>query len=109
MWQWNPPSSAVITVAARCFFSSSAAALKPYHFFSSLGSSTLIRSLVPLPTSISLMSTIDEADVGILSYISKTPGFRGILKQRYSDVGDSFYVPLQSAYAVLVCDLTRTP
>ncbi|CAN0920472.1 Multisubstrate pseudouridine synthase 7 [Linum grandiflorum] len=84
MWQWNP-SSAVITVAARCFFSSSAAAPKPYHFFSSLGSSTLIRSLVPLPTSISLMSTIDEADVGILCYISKTPGFRGILKQRYSD------------------------
>ncbi|CAN1168033.1 Multisubstrate pseudouridine synthase 7 [Linum perenne] len=84
MWKWNPPPSSLLTVAARCFFSPSAATLKPYHFYGS--SSTLLRSLlVPVPSSISLMSTIDEADVGILCYISKTPGFRGILKQRYSD------------------------
>ncbi|XP_050225541.1 multisubstrate pseudouridine synthase 7 [Mercurialis annua] len=31
------------------------------------------------------MTTIDESDVGISCYISKLPGFRGILKQRYSD------------------------
>ncbi|KAE8010054.1 hypothetical protein FH972_006452 [Carpinus fangiana] len=29
--------------------------------------------------------TVDESDVGISCYISKLPGFRGILKQRYSD------------------------
>ncbi|XP_023002005.1 multisubstrate pseudouridine synthase 7 isoform X1 [Cucurbita maxima] len=31
------------------------------------------------------MKSIGESDVGILSYISSLPGFRGILKQRYSD------------------------
>ncbi|KAJ1413903.1 Pseudouridine synthase, TruD [Sesbania bispinosa] len=31
------------------------------------------------------MKTLGESDVGILSYISNLPGFRGILKQRYSD------------------------
>ncbi|GFY90686.1 pseudouridine synthase family protein [Actinidia rufa] len=31
------------------------------------------------------MKTLDEADVGIVCYISPLPGFRGILKQRYSD------------------------
>ncbi|KAJ9185855.1 hypothetical protein P3X46_005442 [Hevea brasiliensis] len=30
-------------------------------------------------------TTTDESDVGILCYISQLPGFRGILKQRYSD------------------------
>ncbi|OIT35437.1 hypothetical protein A4A49_30459 [Nicotiana attenuata] len=32
-----------------------------------------------------MMKTMDESDVGISCYISKLPGFRGILKQRYSD------------------------
>ncbi|XP_027163994.1 multisubstrate pseudouridine synthase 7 [Coffea eugenioides] len=31
------------------------------------------------------MKSIDESDVGIFCYISQLPGFRGILKQRYSD------------------------
>lgn len=31
------------------------------------------------------LKNIDEPDVGILCYISHLPGFRGILKQRYSD------------------------
>ncbi|XP_010256146.1 PREDICTED: multisubstrate pseudouridine synthase 7 isoform X2 [Nelumbo nucifera] len=31
------------------------------------------------------MTTLEEADVGIYSYISQLPGFRGVLKQRYSD------------------------
>lgn len=31
------------------------------------------------------MTTITESDVGILCFISNLPGFRGILKQRYSD------------------------
>ncbi|KAL3843975.1 hypothetical protein ACJIZ3_001378 [Penstemon smallii] len=31
------------------------------------------------------MSSVEESDVGILCYISKLPGFCGILKQRYSD------------------------
>ncbi|KNA14157.1 hypothetical protein SOVF_110110 isoform A [Spinacia oleracea] len=31
------------------------------------------------------LKNIDEPDVGILCYISQLPGFRGILKQRYSD------------------------
>jgi tRNA pseudouridine13 synthase len=28
---------------------------------------------------------VDEPDVGISSFASSTPGFRGTLKQRYSD------------------------
>ncbi|XP_057439468.1 multisubstrate pseudouridine synthase 7 isoform X2 [Lotus japonicus] len=31
------------------------------------------------------MKTLEEHDVGICSYISNLPGFRGVLKQRYSD------------------------
>ncbi|CAI9769628.1 unnamed protein product [Fraxinus pennsylvanica] len=31
------------------------------------------------------MNSVEESDVGILCYISQLPGFRGILKQRYSD------------------------
>ncbi|XP_012855128.1 PREDICTED: multisubstrate pseudouridine synthase 7 isoform X2 [Erythranthe guttata] len=31
------------------------------------------------------MTSAEESDVGILCYISPLPGFRGILKQRYSD------------------------
>lgn len=31
------------------------------------------------------MTSVEESDVGILCYISQLPGFRGILKQRYSD------------------------
>ncbi|XP_044500009.1 multisubstrate pseudouridine synthase 7 [Mangifera indica] len=31
------------------------------------------------------MKTLDESDVGIFCFISDLPGFRGILKQRYSD------------------------
>ncbi|XP_021742225.1 multisubstrate pseudouridine synthase 7-like [Chenopodium quinoa] len=31
------------------------------------------------------LKSVDEPDVGILCYISHLPGFRGILKQRYSD------------------------
>ncbi|XP_043718113.1 multisubstrate pseudouridine synthase 7 [Telopea speciosissima] len=32
-----------------------------------------------------VMKTAEEADVGINCYISQLPGFRGVLKQRYSD------------------------
>ncbi|KDP23645.1 hypothetical protein JCGZ_23478 [Jatropha curcas] len=39
-------------------------------------------SISPMST---LKTTIEERDVGILCYISQLPGFRGILKQRYSD------------------------
>ncbi|XP_057763692.1 multisubstrate pseudouridine synthase 7 [Salvia miltiorrhiza] len=31
------------------------------------------------------MNSVEESQVGILCYISQLPGFRGILKQRYSD------------------------
>ncbi|XAR63613.1 tRNA pseudouridine(13) synthase [Bertholletia excelsa] len=31
------------------------------------------------------MKALEEADVGIFCYISELPGFRGVLKQRYSD------------------------
>ena len=34
---------------------------------------------------IGAMKTLDEADVGIVCYISELPGFRGVLKQRYSE------------------------
>ncbi|CAB4285605.1 unnamed protein product [Prunus armeniaca] len=42
----------------------------------------------PPPTTlkfITAMKTTEEPDVGIFCYISQLPGFRGILKQRYSD------------------------
>ncbi|XP_019265835.1 PREDICTED: multisubstrate pseudouridine synthase 7 isoform X1 [Nicotiana attenuata] len=48
--------------------------LKPYNSF-------FDQSLLP----VTMMKTMDESDVGISCYISKLPGFRGILKQRYSD------------------------
>ncbi|KAH6820151.1 Pseudouridine synthase family protein [Perilla frutescens var. hirtella] len=32
-----------------------------------------------------MTTSVEESDVGILCYISQLPGFRGILKQRYSD------------------------
>ncbi|XP_039067891.1 LOW QUALITY PROTEIN: multisubstrate pseudouridine synthase 7-like [Hibiscus syriacus] len=35
--------------------------------------------------SLTVMATITESNVGILCFISNLPGFRGILKQRYSD------------------------
>ncbi|CAI0384143.1 unnamed protein product [Linum tenue] len=84
MWQWHPSPSAVTVAAARCFFTSSTTTLKPY-CFSSSANSTLLCNLVSVSPPQVPMSTIDEADVGILCYISKTPGFRGILKQRYAD------------------------
>ncbi|KAK9159535.1 hypothetical protein Syun_005876 [Stephania yunnanensis] len=31
------------------------------------------------------MTTLEESDVGIICYVSDLPGFRGVLKQRYSD------------------------
>ncbi|XP_062084512.1 multisubstrate pseudouridine synthase 7 [Humulus lupulus] len=31
------------------------------------------------------MKNLDESDVGVFCYISNLPGFRGVLKQRYSD------------------------
>ncbi|XP_009771202.1 multisubstrate pseudouridine synthase 7 [Nicotiana sylvestris] len=48
--------------------------LIPYYSF-------LDQNLLP----VTMMKTMDESDVGISCYISKLPGFRGILKQRYSD------------------------
>ncbi|KAL7157781.1 hypothetical protein ABFS83_02G099900 [Erythranthe nasuta] len=45
--------------------------------------------LKPFPrrttTVVRSMTSAEESDVGILCYISPLPGFRGILKQRYSD------------------------
>ncbi|XP_069144640.1 multisubstrate pseudouridine synthase 7 isoform X1 [Solanum lycopersicum] len=48
--------------------------LKPYYY------RYLENTLLP-----DTMKTMDESDVGISCYISNLPGFRGILKQRYSD------------------------
>ncbi|KAM1223016.1 hypothetical protein ACFX2J_010463 [Malus domestica] len=41
----------------------------------------------PLTTALKALvaTTTEESDVGIFCYISQLPGFRGILKQRYSD------------------------
>lgn len=33
----------------------------------------------------SMAKSLDEADVGILCYVSSLPGFRGVLKQRYPE------------------------
>ncbi|XP_031094995.1 multisubstrate pseudouridine synthase 7 [Ipomoea triloba] len=49
-------------------------ALKPYNYPSP-----------PAAFSAEVMNPMDESDVGISCYISHLPGFRGILKQRYSD------------------------
>ncbi|XP_024017328.1 multisubstrate pseudouridine synthase 7 [Morus notabilis] len=53
--------------------------LKPY---SLCNYTTIAASHKALTTA---MKTLDESDVGIFCYISNLPGFRGILKQRYSD------------------------
>ncbi|KAJ0014755.1 hypothetical protein Pint_20536 [Pistacia integerrima] len=55
-------------------------ALKPY----SLCNYALSRVLNKTLTTVK-MKTLDESDVGIFCFISNLPGFRGILKQRYSD------------------------
>lgn len=50
--------------------------LKPYcRFLKPFCNSTATQTLT--------MKTLDEADVGILCYISRLPGFRGVLKQRF--------------------------
>ncbi|XP_062004871.1 multisubstrate pseudouridine synthase 7 [Rosa rugosa] len=55
--------------------------LKPYSYSSSTPPpppTTTVKALMA-------MKTTEESDVGIFCYISQLPGFRGILKQRYSD------------------------
>ncbi|KAJ0726764.1 putative tRNA pseudouridine(13) synthase [Helianthus annuus] len=47
--------------------------LKPYDYYDCLNQSAAMKS------------PLEESDVGISCYISPLPGFRGILKQRYSD------------------------
>ncbi|XWS58324.1 hypothetical protein CRYUN_Cryun08bG0024100 [Craigia yunnanensis] len=65
--------------------------LKPYHYFQCKNSQSYSKSyLTKIPiikssNTLTLMTTITESDVGILCFISHLPGFRGILKQRYSD------------------------
>ncbi|KAH9611437.1 hypothetical protein KSS87_000168 [Heliosperma pusillum] len=57
--------------------------VKPYFPFQSTITTTMNSSI---DDSTSLNSkNVEESDVGILCYISNLPGFRGILKQRYSD------------------------
>ncbi|KAF4374394.1 hypothetical protein G4B88_026281 [Cannabis sativa] len=52
--------------------------LKPYF----LCNTTIVRAS-PKPQI--TMKNLDESDVGVFCYISNLPGFRGVLKQRYSD------------------------
>ncbi|XP_015875445.2 multisubstrate pseudouridine synthase 7 isoform X2 [Ziziphus jujuba] len=61
--------------------SSCLSALKPYFL---LCNNATKSSRITFKT-LTLMKTLDEKDVGIFCYISQLPGFRGILKQRYSD------------------------
>ncbi|XP_059652720.1 multisubstrate pseudouridine synthase 7 isoform X2 [Cornus florida] len=42
-------------------------------------------SVTTEPETLEIMNSVDESDVGIFCYISQLPGFRGVLKQRYSD------------------------
>ncbi|XP_074292662.1 uncharacterized protein LOC141619546 isoform X2 [Silene latifolia] len=56
--------------------------LKPY-FPKSTITTTMNPSIDDNPSINS--KNVEESDVGILCYISNLPGFRGILKQRYSD------------------------
>ncbi|RWW21912.1 hypothetical protein BHE74_00031398 [Ensete ventricosum] len=54
---------------------------KPYLF-----SKPFSISYLPRPRTLATMvKTLDESDVGISCYVSSLAGFRGILKQRYSD------------------------
>ncbi|XP_021282430.1 multisubstrate pseudouridine synthase 7 isoform X2 [Herrania umbratica] len=65
--------------------------LKPYHYvhcksYPANSKSNLTKTpVIKSSNSWTLMTTITESDVGILCFISHLPGFRGILKQRYSD------------------------
>ncbi|KAL5770672.1 hypothetical protein ACOSP7_014826 [Xanthoceras sorbifolium] len=62
----------------------SSVALKPYLFVCNCNYRRFNFNRT-LTTTTSLMKSIDETDVGIFCYISNLPGFRGVLKQRYSD------------------------
>lgn len=53
-------------------------AVKPYICSNYTSIATSIKTLTA-------MTTIEESDVGISCFISQLPGFRGVLKQRYSD------------------------
>ncbi|PON87117.1 Pseudouridine synthase [Trema orientale] len=55
--------------------------LKPYWLCNYTTGTTITRSPKPQMA----LKTLDESDVGIFCYISHLPGFRGVLKQRYSD------------------------
>ncbi|XP_022719177.1 multisubstrate pseudouridine synthase 7-like [Durio zibethinus] len=65
--------------------------LKPYHYYHcqsypSYSKSNLTKTpIIKSSNTLTLMTTITESDVGILCFISSLPGFRGVLKQRYSD------------------------
>ncbi|KAK0599386.1 hypothetical protein LWI29_004806 [Acer saccharum] len=57
-------------------------ALKPYLFVCNKRRFNFNKTRT---TTATLMTSVDESDVGISCYISNLPGFRGVLKQRYSD------------------------
>ncbi|KAL0005616.1 hypothetical protein SO802_013177 [Lithocarpus litseifolius] len=59
--------------------------LKPY-FFCNCNFNCNYSPITTTKSSITQMATkVDESNVGIFCFISNLPGFRGILKQRYSD------------------------
>ncbi|XP_022159173.1 pseudouridylate synthase 7 homolog [Momordica charantia] len=60
-------------------------ALKPYFLCNYFTFATTKCTNKSSSITVMATKTIGESDVGIVSYISALPGFRGILKQRYSD------------------------
>ncbi|KAK3200613.1 hypothetical protein Dsin_024028 [Dipteronia sinensis] len=73
---WRIP---VVSSSSSCLLSS----LKPYLFV--CNNKRRFNFNKTRATTTSLMTSVDESDVGISCYISNLPGFRGVLKQRYSD------------------------
>ncbi|XVE62830.1 hypothetical protein DITRI_Ditri06bG0151600 [Diplodiscus trichospermus] len=65
--------------------------LKPCHYchcksYQSYSKSNFTKtSIINSSNTLTSMATITESDVGIVCFISQLPGFRGVLKQRYSD------------------------
>ncbi|KAK4852575.1 hypothetical protein QYF36_025154 [Acer negundo] len=73
---WRIP---VVSSSSSCLLST----LKPYLFV--CNNKRRFNFNKTRTTTTALMTSVDESDVGISCFISNLPGFRGVLKQRYSD------------------------
>ncbi|XP_058002719.1 multisubstrate pseudouridine synthase 7 isoform X3 [Hevea brasiliensis] len=80
MWWHNPVSLRCCSVVKPCPSSSCNSTYRK----TAIAATPIVGCCLKTLMATAKMTT-DESDVGIFCYISQLPGFRGILKQRYSD------------------------